>query len=91
MLKLLDISEICFTQLIQFTDWESGWKILLNNLKARWKKSKKVSESWKWTFHKGQYSKPSNINVTSVSELFRKKFVEFTDLTHTIYWPINIA
>ena len=28
----------------------------------------------------------SNISLSSVSKHVRKKIVEFTDLTHTIYW-----
>ena len=28
-------------------------------------------ESWKWIFHKGQYFKPSNINLASVSKHVR--------------------
>ena len=35
--------------------------------------------------------KSSNINLASVSAHVRKKIVEFTDSTHTIYWPTNIA
>ena len=41
MLKLLDISEMLHnskTQLIQFIDWEGGWKSPLNNFHTRLKK-----------------------------------------------------
>ena len=38
------------------------------------KEAKKVSESWKLTFYKGQDIKPLNINLASNSEYFRKKF-----------------
>ena len=49
MLKLLDISEICYinilkTQLIQFTERQSGWKSPSNNLQIRWKKLKKCQK-----------------------------------------------
>ena len=37
------------------------------------RKARKVLESWKSTFHKGQYLKLSNINLASVSEHVRKK------------------
>ena len=47
------------------------------------KKSKKAPESWKLTFHNGQYLKPSNINLASNSELVRKnlltKLIQFAD------------
>ena len=33
----------------------------------------------------------SNTNLVSISEHVRKKNVEFTDPTHTIYWQTNIA
>ena len=49
-------------------------------------KAKKVPESWFLTFHKGQYLKPSNINLASVSDHVKKKFwnlltqlIHFTD------------
>ena len=51
-------------------------------------KAKKVPESWKWTFLKGQYLKPSNIISFYKCQ---KKIVEFTNSNHTIYWPTNIA
>ena len=51
----------------------------------------KVPESWKLTFYKGQYFKPSNLNLASVSEHAGKNIVEFADSTHTIYWSTNIA
>ena len=35
--------------------------------------------------------KPSNINLASVFVHVRKKLVEFTDSTNTIYWPTNIT
>ena len=37
--------------------------------------AKNVLESWKWAFHKGQYLKPSNINLASVSVHVRKKWL----------------
>ena len=37
------------------------------------KKAKKVPKSWKLTFHKGQYLKPSNIDLASDSQHVRKK------------------
>ena len=50
------------------------------------KKAKIGPKSWKLTFHKGQYLKPSNINLASVSEHVRKKLwnlltqlIQFTD------------
>ena len=50
------------------------------------KKAKKVPESWKLTFHKGEYLKPSNTNFASVSKNHRKKLwnlltqlIQFTD------------
>ena len=50
------------------------------------KKAKKLPKSWKLTFHKGQYLKPSNINLVSVSEDLRKilwnlliQLIQFTD------------
>ena len=79
------------TQLIQFTDWKSSWKSPFDNLQTRWKKLKKVLESWTWTFHKKQYLKSSKTNLAFVSKHPRKKMVEFTDSTLTIYWPRNIA
>ena len=42
------------TRLIKFTDWQSGWKSL-EQFTDQIKKAKKVLESQKWTFHKGQY------------------------------------
>ena len=48
--------------------------------------AKKISESWKLTFHKGQHLKPSTINLASFSEHIRKKLwnlltqlIQFTD------------
>ena len=55
------------------------------------RKAKKVPASWKLTFHKGQYLKPSNTNIASVSQNARKKLWNFSDSTHTIYLPTNIA
>ena len=54
------------------------------------KKAKKMLESCKWTFHKGQYLIPSNINLALGSEHVRKKLwnllshlIPFTDPTNT--------
>ena len=51
------------------------------------KKVKKALENWKLIFHKGQYLKPSSINLASVSGHveFVEKLVEFTDSNNTIY------
>ena len=50
------------------------------------KKAKKISESWKLTFHKGQHLKLLTINLASFSEHIRKKLwnlltqlIQFTD------------
>ena len=91
--QLLDICKICY--MIQGL---SSYNLLTDKVtgKVPWtiywpdKKSWKVPECWKLTFHKGQYLKPSNINFASVFDHVRKK-LEFTDPTHTIYWPKNIA
>ena len=48
------------------------------------KKIIKVPESWKLTFHKGLYFKPSNINLASVFEQVRKNILEFTDSNRLI-------
>ena len=67
-------------QLIKFTDQQSGWESL-KQFTDQMKKAKKVWESWKWTFYKGQYLKPSSVNLASVSKhVKKKKTVEFTDL-----------
>ena len=76
MLKLLDISEICYmiqrlnSYNLRMTKW---LKKSLEKFTDQMKKAKTVPESWKLTFHKGQYLKPSNINLASVSEHVRKK------------------
>ena len=44
------------------------------------KNAKKISESWKLTFHKGQHIKPSTINLASFSKHIRKKMLNL--LTH---------
>ena len=49
------------------------------------KKSEKNIGVWKWTFHKAQYLKPSNINLASVIVHVDKKIVGFTDSTHATY------
>ena len=78
-------------QLIKFTDQQSRWESL-KQFTDQMKKAKKVWESWKWTFYKGQYLKPSSVNLASVSKhVKKKKTVEFTDSTHTIYWPTTKA
>ena len=80
MLKLLDISKICsMIQRLNSNNLliQNGWKSLLNNLQTR---QKKVSESWKENFQKGQHFCAC-----------QKKIVEFTGSALTIYWPTNIA
>ena len=74
-------------QLIKFTDQQSGWESL-KQFTDQMKKAKKVWESWKWTFYKGQYLKPSSVNLASVSKHVKKKklwnlltqLIQFTDL-----------
>ena len=80
MLKLLDSDSE--TRLIQLL-FDKVAKKSLEQFTDQMKKAKKVAESWKLTFHKGQYLKPSKTNLTSVSEHVR--IAEFTDSTHTIY------
>ena len=71
--------------------WTTKWlKKHLRQFTDQMKKAKKVLESCKWTFHKGQYLIPLNINLASVSEHVRKKLwnllshlIPFTDLTNT--------
>ena len=81
MLKLLDISETC--NIIQRLNSYN----LLNNKVAeksleqfadQMKRAKKVSASWKRTFHKEQYLKPSNINLALISQHVRKKLWKLT-------------
>ena len=71
------------TQLIQFADWQKSWKRPLIQFTDQMKKAKKAPESWKLTFHNGQYLKPSSINLASNSELVRKnlltKLIQFAD------------
>ena len=84
MLKPLVISEICYmiqrlnSYNLRLTKW---LKKSLEKPTGQMKKVRKVPESCKLTFHKGKYLKPSNINLAS----------EFTDSTHTIYCPKNMA
>ena len=46
------------------------------------KNAEKVEKSRKLTFHEGQYLNPSNTNLASVSEHFRKEL--WSLLTHVI-------
>ena len=73
------------TQLKQITDQPSDWKVPWTIYRP-YVESYKSNGMLRWTFHKGQYFKPWNINLLSVSERVRKKIVEFTDSAHTIYW-----
>ena len=86
MLKLLDISEICYmiqrlsAYNLRLTKW---LKKSLEKFTDQVKKAKKIPESWKLTFSKGQYLKPSNMNLPSVSEHVRKKLWNLlTQLIH---------
>ena len=85
---LQDISEICYmiqrlnSDNLRLTKW---LKKSLEKFTDQMKNTKKVPESCKLTFRKGQYLKPSNMNLASVSEHVRKKIMEFIDSTHTIY------
>ena len=81
MPKLLCISETC--NIIQRLNSYN----LLNNKVAeksleqftdRMKKAEKLLASWKQTFHKEQYLKPSNINLALISEHVRKKLWKLT-------------
>ena len=56
-------------------------EVPLEQFTDQMKKAKKVPESWELTFHKVQYLKPSNINLTSVSKHVRKKLWNL--LTHS--------
>ena len=51
---------------------------------------KTVLESWKWTFHKGQYYTLKYKPCLSFRAC-QKKVHEFTDSTYEIYWPTNIT
>ena len=83
--RIYDIRDMFYdlkTQLIQFTDWQKSLEQFTDQIK----KAKKVLESWKWTFHKGQYLKSWNINLASVSVNVRKillyllpQVMQFTD------------
>ena len=89
MLKLLDISETYYViqRLNSYNLRLAKWlKKSLEKFTDQMKKAKKVPVSWKSTFHKGQYLKPSNINLASVSEHVRKilwnlltQLIQFTD------------
>ena len=84
LLKPLDISKIWFKVSTDTIYWLTKWlKKSLEEFTDQMKKAKKVPACWKLNFHKGKYLKPSNIYLTSI--------VEFTDSTHIIYWPTNIA
>ena len=78
------------THLIQFTDWQSGWKSPLNNLQNRYKKQKKYLRVG------NELSIKDNIKALIYKSYHsfcacQKKTVEFTDSTNTIYWPTKIA
>ena len=79
MLKLLNISKICYIKDSTHTVyWPTKWmKKSLEHFTDQMKKAKKVSESWKWTFYKGQYLKPPSINLALVSEPVREKMWNF--------------
>ena len=62
------------TQLIQFTDWQSGWKSPLNNLQSRWKKRKEYQRVENELSIKGNI-KASNINLAWISIHVRKEFL----------------
>ena len=89
MIKLLDISKICY--MIERLNWYNLTTDKVSE-KVPWtiywpdRKSWKVPENSKLTFYKGQYLKPSNINLASASEHDRKKLwnlltqlIQFTD------------
>ena len=62
------------TQIIQFTDWQSGRKSPLNNLQTRWKKRNEYRRVENELSIKSNI-KASNINLAWISIHVRKKFL----------------
>ena len=78
------------TQFINLADWQSGWKSPLNNIQTRLKKGKEYRSVG------NELSIKDNIKALKYKSCLgfctcQKKYVKFTDSTHIIYWPTNIA
>ena len=94
MLTLLDISMMCpmiqrlnsYNLLTEKVAEKVPWTISRSDKQ----KTKKVSENWKWTFHKGQCKSLRKKSCLSFC-VCQKKIVKFTYSTHTIYRPTNVA